>query len=176
MAFIQGGCAVNASILTLADPGYLKRAANIVELYNEYSGCAESPQLQKPSSTLILAVDGDAGGLLLDRCALTDGTQDFYRVIFAAFEPQNRGKGALKVCLDHAQKNGIDIRFVELNVFDDSEEIWAKVGYEHIGIWGFTLVASRKKESFIHYGVTRKKTNHTAQDNNKKRKESASHD
>ena len=176
MAFIQGGSAVNASILTLADPGYLKRAAHIVELYNEYSGCAESPQLQKPSSTLILAVDGDAGGLLLDRCALTDGAQDFYRVMFAAFELQNRRKGALKACLDHAQQNGIDIRFVELNVFDDSEEIWAKVGYEHIGTWGFTMVASKKKEPFIHYGVTRQKTNPNAQDNNKKRKESASHD
>lgn len=142
------------SILTLADPGYLKRAARIVDLYNESSIWEESPQLQKPSSTLIMAVEGDSGGLLLDRCATNQGGPDFYRVIFAGFDVQNRRKGFLRACIDHADAQGVDIRFVELNPFDEAQEAWARVGFDKLGTWGFTLVASRKKENFIHYGVS----------------------
>lgn len=149
---------MNVSILTIADPGYLKRAARIIELYNAHSMHNESPQLQKPSSTLIIAVEGDSGGLLLDRCAFNNGGPDFYRIMFAAFEPEHRRQGFLKSCLAHAEAQGLDIRFVELNVFDDSEEAWAKVGFKHLGTWGFTIVASREIEPFIHYGVSTTKT------------------
>ena len=141
-------------ILTLADPGYLKRAARIVELYNETSSWHESPQLQKPSSTLILAVEGDSGGLLLDQCVENGKDAGFYRVMFAAFDPHNRRQGFLRACIDHADHNGIDIRFAELNPFDDAEEAWARVGFDKLGTWGLTIVASRKKENFIHYGVS----------------------
>lgn len=145
---------MNVSILTIADPGYLKRAARIIELYNAHSMHNESPQLQKPSSTLIIAVEGDSGGLLLDHCSDDEGKYSFYRIMFAAFEPEHRRQGFLKSCLAHAEAQGLDIRFVELNVFDDSEEAWAKVGFKHLGTWGFTIVASREIEPFIHYGVS----------------------
>ncbi len=141
------------AILSLADAGYLKRAARIVELYNAHSMWEESPQLQKPSTTLIIAVEGDSGGLLLDHCSDESGALSFYRIMFAAFEPQNRKKGFLRACLEYAEQQGIDIRFVELNPLDDSEEAWARVGFKHLGTWGFTIVASRQIEPFIHYGV-----------------------
>lgn len=145
---------MNITTLTIADPGYLKRAARIVALYNEASSWHESPKLEKPSTTLIIAVEGDSGGLLLDQCTENGKDAGFYRVMFAAFDPDNRRKGFLRACIQYADSMGVDIRFVELNPFDDAEEAWARVGFDKLGTWGFTIVASRKKENFIHYGVS----------------------
>jgi hypothetical protein len=139
--------------LTLQDPHYLKRVARIVALYNESSPFSETLELRKPSTTRILCVDGDSGGLLLDRCTNDDSGEVFYRVMFAGFDPEHRRQGYLRACLDQAQQSDLDIRFIELNPFDD-HTLWQKVGFPHIGTWGLTLVASQEKEPFLHYGVS----------------------
>lgn len=128
---------------------YMERAEQIVEIYNQSSFFKERLNLQNPSGTRIVYVPDHSGGVLLDRMT-GSGQVEFFRIMFAAFAPEDRGKGFLKTCLNEAFAADIDIRFVELNMFEKSE-IWHAVGFVHCGNWNFTTVASRVREPFICY-------------------------
>ena len=136
-------------ILTIYTPGYMDRAKNIVQLYNDSSDWHETLDLKKPESTSIICVEGDKGGLLIDSFFKVD----LKCVMFAAFEEKNCRKGYLGACLEFAKRSNLDIAVVDLNLHDNTEP-WKKVGYEYVGIFGMNLCCTNRRLDFVNYDIT----------------------
>lgn len=135
-------------IITSEEQGYIARAEKIVDLYNEASEKPfnEKLNLQRPESTKIIYAEHDSGGVLLDY----HSNYKVYRVMFAAFDKKNRGKGLLKACLEVLKKEELDIPLVEIG--DDNEiSLWQKLGYIFLGADGMSIVATNRKLEFINY-------------------------
>jgi len=123
---------------------YLNRAEKIVDIYNSCSSTfmSEELDLNNPSNTLIIYSDEDAGGLLMDY----HKEYDAYRLMFAAFQESNRGKGLLRSCMNFSIINSIDIAFIEVSMFSKNP-IWRHLGYTIEGIFNFCpFLANRELE------------------------------
>lgn len=114
-------------LLTGEDEGFMYRVINILDLYQAENGTESEPDF-KIKRMLIIYGEDDLGGLLLDYHHREKNP--FYRLMFAAFEKQNRKKGLLTSCMEFAKNNKINIPVVE---FDNSDQIdmWKKFGYEN---------------------------------------------
>ena len=111
---------------------YMDRAQSIVEIYNQDAVMKETLELKYPQHTTIIYSDNDKGGLLLDY----HHEYKAWRLMFAAFEKENRGRGLLTQCLKFAEKNKMDIAFVEVSLFSDNE-VWKHLGYTIDGMINF---------------------------------------
>ena len=136
-------------ILTSETPGYMNRAKNIVDLYNDSSDWSEELNLKNPESTSIICVEGDKGGVLIDSFCKVD----LKCVMFAAFEEKNRRKGYLRACIEFGKKSDLDIVVVELNLHDNTEP-WKKLGYKYVGMFSMCLCCTNRKLDFVNYDVT----------------------
>ncbi len=114
-------------LLTGDDKTFMTRTANILDLYQAENGTESEPDF-KIKRMLIIYGANDSGGLLLDYHHRDKNP--FYRLMFAAFEKNNRNKGLLKLCLEFAKNQKINIALVE---FDNSDQIdmWGKFGYSN---------------------------------------------
>lgn len=123
----------------------LERGNNIVDLYNDHFGCNEELGTDYPDRIKVIKVHGDNGGVVLDEFHYSvDGTDiKMPFIIFAAFEPKNRGKGMLKASLKEAAKQGIDIQAVEIDA-GQAADIWAHFGFTHLGCLSMRVFASKK--------------------------------
>ena len=113
---------------------YLNRAEKIVDIYNNCSSTfmSEELDLNNPSNTLIIYSDNDEGGLLMDY----HEEYNAFRLMFAAFEKENRGKGLLRDCMDYAIAKDFDIAFIEVQMFSKNP-IWRHLGYTIEGLFNF---------------------------------------
>jgi len=129
-------------------PEYMERAQRIVDIYNENSNCPfdEELDLIEPENTMIVYVEGDSGGVLLDFMS----KHNVYRVMFAGFELENRRKGYLQNCLIRSRANNVDIALVEINGGDEAP-LWRSLGFDRMGSVGFSSVLTNKELDFVHY-------------------------
>ncbi len=141
---------MNIKISNSSDVNYMVRAEKIIELYNQASRCPfdEILNLTKPDSTCIIYVDYDSAGVLLDY----HSEKGVWRIMFAAFDSNNRNKGLLRGCMDFAKDEGMDIALVEINSSDESS-VWKKLGYEYFGAMGMCMILSNRKLDFINYNA-----------------------
>ena len=123
-------------------------AQRIIDLYNENSALPFDEQLDlgQPENTRIITVANDTAGVLLDHH--TD--QNIWRIMFAAFDAENRSRGYLRSCLDAAEKAGLDIALVEINNASE-KPVWEKLGFDQIGTMGMCFTLSNRKLDFINY-------------------------
>lgn len=113
---------------------YLSRMERIVEIYNGAPSTyiKEELNINNPSITLIIYSDTDAGGLLMTY----HEEYKAYRLLFAAFEKENRGRGLLSDCMNYATLHDIDIAFVEVSMFSKNP-VWRHFGYTIEGLFNF---------------------------------------
>jgi hypothetical protein len=121
---------------------YMKRAHKIVEIYNqsESSLLIETLNLKNPSNTLIIYSERDQGGLLMDY----HKEYKAFRLMFAAFTKENRGKGLLSQFMNFATQKGIDIAFVEVSPFSKNK-VWKHLGYTIDGFINWTPYLSNRE-------------------------------
>jgi len=141
---------MNIKISNSSDSNYIVRAERIIELYNQASRCPfdEALNLTKPESTRIIYSDHDSAGVLLDY----HSDKGVWRIMFAAFDSNNRGKGLLRGCMNIAKDEGMDIALVEINSSDEAP-VWRNLGYEYYGTMGICMVLSNRKLDFINYNA-----------------------
>lgn len=140
---------MDVQLLESTAPGYMGRAQRIVDIYNDTHEMPGRLSLIKPQSTRIIHAEGDSGGLLLDH----HPDISMWRIMFAAFDEENRGKGLIRKCLEKAKEEGLNITMVELDG-SVSGTVWEHLGFTMFGNAGFTVMATSVEVPGVAYGFT----------------------
>ncbi len=129
---------MNIKLLTGEDETFIERLEYIMYMYDVIT-VSNTKLNRKIKEMCIIFCENDSCGLLLDYHPREN--YGFYRLMFAAFEKNNRRKGYLRACLEFAKNNNISIPIVE---FDSPNqiELWGKLGYADPTIEGWLQIMS----------------------------------
>jgi len=124
------------------------RAQRIMAIYDATSTAPWGPSVLNvvnESRIRVIYSPKDAGGMIITK----NNQGNVWRVMYVAFEENNRGKGLLRRCFSEAKKIGCDIALIDMNMGDDFD-MWAHLGFSIPAcLPDLTMVASNRELPFL---------------------------